>query len=52
MLGIGARWGRRYVKGAPEAIGRLCIAETLPADFAAVVAAYSVRGLRVLGLGG
>ncbi|CEH14397.1 ca-transporting atpase [Ceraceosorus bombacis] len=43
---------RIFTKGAPEAIGPLCRAESLPRDYEAVLDEYTHKGFRVLALAG
>jgi len=39
-----------FCKGAPERVGALCVANTLPADFEAVSAAHAMDGCYVIGM--
>lgn len=41
-----------FVKGAPEQIERLCVAPSLPADYAETVRRYTLAGYRVLAIAG
>jgi len=57
-MGTVAEWARPdgstatavLVKGAPEVIASLCRRNTVPSDFAPVLAAYAAAGFRVLAL--
>ncbi|OSX77793.1 hypothetical protein BU14_0134s0015 [Porphyra umbilicalis] len=57
-MGTVAEWARPdgsmatavLVKGAPEVIASLCRRDTVPSDFAPVLAAYAAAGFRVLAL--
>jgi cation-transporting ATPase 13A2 len=40
-----------FVKGSPEAIGKLCHKETLPADYDSILYEYAHQGYRVLACG-
>ncbi|KAJ8021861.1 putative cation-transporting ATPase 13A3 [Holothuria leucospilota] len=39
-----------YAKGAPEKIVSVCLPESVPSDFEAVLKSHTVKGLRVIGL--
>eukprot|EP00914_Ancora_sagittata_P021502 GHVO01042548.1.p1 GENE.GHVO01042548.1~~GHVO01042548.1.p1 ORF type:complete len:829 (+),score=75.05 GHVO01042548.1:152-2638(+) len=41
-----------YVKGSPECIASLCQEHTVPAGFESIMAEYTSKGLRTLGLAG
>ena len=41
---------RAFVKGSPEKISELCLAETLPRDFQKVLTEYTQEGYRVIAL--
>lgn len=40
-----------YTKGAPEKLHTLCVPETLPFDFNARLAEYTIKGYRVIAIG-
>ncbi|KAJ2617335.1 hypothetical protein EV177_000584 [Coemansia sp. RSA 1804] len=41
-----------YVKGAPEVIKDICLPETVPSEYAAILDDYTQKGLRVIAIAG